>query len=409
MRRASPDPPNIQGKLIIGVLYGFRAIMVLLVCHYHIWQQSWLPQYYMIWGRELQLDFLARAGYMFVDGMLLMSGFLLYLPYARKKAEGIPAPGWKEFGLKRAARILPSYLSAVLLALLLIAIPQNKYATTELMVWDIANHLTFSFNFFKETCLHTPLNGALWTVAVEVQFYLVFPLLAIWTQKKPALTLGLLSLAGMAYRGLVYAYAEDTSLLVNQMPAFLDVYALGMLGAILYLRLVKRMDSAKERKSVTPLLWAAIPVFILSLCGIVALLREQASSSGYESIRRSQLALRLPFAICILGAMLSAAIAPRFIQKVLDNRFLRFFSTISFNLYIWHQLLSVQIRQAFFPDTFRADRPMQVAYTLLCFSCSILAAMLATFGVELPCARFIHTLRTNRRNQTHERSKVIET
>ena len=31
-------------KLEIGVLYGFRALMVLAVVNYHIWQQSWLSQ-----------------------------------------------------------------------------------------------------------------------------------------------------------------------------------------------------------------------------------------------------------------------------------------------------------------------------------------------------------------------------
>ena len=32
-------------KLEIGVLYGFRALMVLAVVNYHIWQQSWLSQF----------------------------------------------------------------------------------------------------------------------------------------------------------------------------------------------------------------------------------------------------------------------------------------------------------------------------------------------------------------------------
>ena len=31
-------------RLEVGVLYGFRALMVLAVVHYHIWQQSWLLQ-----------------------------------------------------------------------------------------------------------------------------------------------------------------------------------------------------------------------------------------------------------------------------------------------------------------------------------------------------------------------------
>ena len=37
-------------KLEIGVLYGFRALMVLAVVNYHIWQQSWLSQRVTCWG-----------------------------------------------------------------------------------------------------------------------------------------------------------------------------------------------------------------------------------------------------------------------------------------------------------------------------------------------------------------------
>ena len=76
-----------RGKTEIGVLYGFRALMVLFVCNYHIWQIGWLEQYATLFGQTLDFDFWTRSGYLFVDGMLLLSGFLLYLPYARQTAE----------------------------------------------------------------------------------------------------------------------------------------------------------------------------------------------------------------------------------------------------------------------------------------------------------------------------------
>ena len=48
-------------KLTIGVLYGFRALMVLFVCNYHFWQQSWIAQQATIAGVYLGFDFLTRA------------------------------------------------------------------------------------------------------------------------------------------------------------------------------------------------------------------------------------------------------------------------------------------------------------------------------------------------------------
>ena len=59
------------------------------------------------------------------------------------------------------------------------------------------------------------------------------------------------------------------------------------------------------------------------------------------------------------------------------------------NLYIWHQVLAVQMRKSWFADVnmLHGDENLQRAYTLLCFSVAILAAMAFTYGVEKPAAR----------------------
>ena len=89
--------------------------------------------------------------------------------------------------------------------------------------------------------------------------------------------------------------------------------------------------------------------------------------------------------------MLSAAFWPRVVQKLLDNRLMRFLSTISMNLYIWHQVLAVEMRKAWFPNTelLHTDHNLQMAYTLLCYSAAIIAAMIATYGVEQPCQKWL--------------------
>ena len=110
-------------KWDIGVLHGFRAIMVLLVANFHIWQQGWLWQTFHLGPITLELDFLTRSSYVFVDGMILLSGFLLFLPYARAMEESYPLPETGTFYLNRVARIVPSYVVSVLLMLFLVAIP----------------------------------------------------------------------------------------------------------------------------------------------------------------------------------------------------------------------------------------------------------------------------------------------
>ena len=384
-----------ENRLEIGVLYGFRALMVLFVLNYHLWQQSWIPQYVTVFGKGVSFDFWTRSSYVFVDGMILLSGFLLYLPYARQKLEGTPVPTVKQFYGKRVSRILPSYLFAVLAALFFIAIPQGVYHSRGAMLHDVGAHLTFTFLFWPQTYISTPLNVALWTIAVEMQFYLVFPLLARAMQKKPAITAGSMMLLGWAYRFCVARFATDTNILINQMPSFLDVYALGFLAAIAFCRLRLWLDTAQKVERIVVRI-AAVTLFVIGVYALVDLLQIQstASANGFEALRLSQMNIRLPLALTLGSMMLSAAFAPRILQKLLDNRLMRFLSTISMNLYIWHQVLAVEMRKAWFPDVnlLHTDPNQQKAYMLLCISVAVLFAMAVTFGVEQPLSRLANRL-----------------
>lgn len=382
-------------KLEIGVLYGFRALMVLCVVNYHLWQQSWIPQYFELFGRHVSMDFWTRSSYLFVDGMILLSGFLLYLPYARQKAERTPVPPVRRFYFNRIARILPSYLFAVLAALFFIAIPQNMYYTKAAMAHDVAAHLTFTFLFWPQTYVTTPLNVALWTICVEMQFYLIFPLLARFMQKRPSATAILMIAAAWLYRFCVAAFVQDTNIFINQMPAFLDVYALGMLGATAYIRMRRWMEKTTPAQR-----WAVwgitIGVFGLGLYALTDILRMQsaASGNGHAALRLSQMKMRTPLMLTLGGMMFSAAFWPPILQKLLDNRLMRFLSTISMNLYIWHQVLAVEMRKAWFPnvDALHSDPKQQMAYTVLSVSVAVLAAMAVTYGLEQPVSKRLNRL-----------------
>ncbi len=392
-----------ERKPEIGVLYGFRALMVLLVCNFHIWQQSWLSQDFYLGESWVSYDYITRSSYLFVDGMLLLSGFLLFLPYARQSVLGTPVSPVRTFYRKRLLRIVPSYLFSVGV-MLLIALIEGRYTSQDALWKDLEAHLTFTFPFWPDTLLYTPLGTALWTVAIEMQFYLIFPLLAKAVQTKPALTLSLMGAAGVGYRLLAaYRWGAD-SMLINQLPSFLDVFALGFIGSMLYVRLESCRGELPKAMH-----YLALLLFIACLPLLSGLLRAQstASSAGLDALHVGQLSVRLPFAAVLLVMMLSATQMPKIAQRLLDNRLMRFLAAISFNLYIWHQVIASRMAAGYFPASLHSDRPMQVAFTLLCYSLSIVIAMLTTFGVEKPIASLADKIRL-RRNQ-HERPTSCHT
>ena len=138
----------------IDVLDGVRAILVFLVGAFHIWQQSWLTPNFVLFGKRYSLDF-------------LLSGFLLYLPYARAGRDGA-LPRTLPFLKKRFLRIWPSYaLNVVLFFLLAI---RSYHGNTAYMAKDVVTHLTFTHTFFFDTYYGSPINGALWTVGVNSGF-----------------------------------------------------------------------------------------------------------------------------------------------------------------------------------------------------------------------------------------------
>ena len=169
----------------IPELDGLRVLMIFIVSWYHIWQQSWLRP--MI--GTYSLDYLVRSGYVWVDGTVLLSSFLLFLPYAKAMREKLPAPDTRDFYFRRVRRILPGYWFIILATLFAVAIPWSLYDSPQFLVKDVATHLTFTFPFFYDTYIATPLGAASWTLAIMVQGYALFPLVARGVLKKPVLTL----------------------------------------------------------------------------------------------------------------------------------------------------------------------------------------------------------------------------
>ena len=369
----------------IGVLDGIRAIAILVVVWFHFWQQSWIIPHV----GEINLDWLPRNGCILVDLMIFLSGFCLFLPYARNMVYGEKTQRISEFYIKRVARIAPSYYLSVLVALFVFAIPLREYAGNTAIWKDLLPHLTFTHNWFYESLCNTKLNGVLWTVAVEVQFYLLFPLLAKMFQKKPILTY-----TGMTLVGLVASYVIcqnfetlNQGMYVNHTLTFAGVFSNGMLGAWLYLSMTKD----RKRSPGEGIFFAVVSVSCIWLYKIMCDHRMSAASQT-----KWQVEYRYLLSLLFLVFVVSTIMANRTYQIIFSNRVMRFLATISYNLYVCHQYISVKLKEFRIPYWEGDTPPNQLGdtvwmwkYLLLCIFLSFVVAVAMTYFVEKPLAKLI--------------------
>ena len=147
-----------------------------------------------------------RFGWMGVDLFFVLSGYLiagqLFRPWARGEA-----PDYRRFFARRWLRTLPAYLAMVALYF---ALPVVRERPDIQPLWQF---LTFTQNF----ALDFPIPGAFshaWSLCVEEQFYLAFPLAAALIAIRPSAVkvvsaMVVVLIAGMVLRG--YFWLHDVA------------------------------------------------------------------------------------------------------------------------------------------------------------------------------------------------------
>ena len=361
-----------------------RVVSILLVAWFHIWQQSWLDPGFRLFGHYVNLQQVVRHGYVMVDELLVLSGFLLALPAARRHIRGLPPEPAGRFYRRRLWRILPGYYLTLALVLALYALPRGLYPSAGAAVKDMLAHMTFTHVFSYDTYMRSPMFGGLWTLAVEAQFYLLWPALVRPYGRRPGAVCLLLTAGGLGFRAWAMT-VPDCSMVFNQLPAQLDLYACGLAAAMIYARLE---DAGKPSAGVRR--WLAPAGMVLAFAGMVWLMyRQPVPADGYEPIRHSQMLARLPMGV--LGAMFLAcgSLAP-----AAGDPLTRFLADVSFSFYMWHQFLALRLKDWHIPP-YAADapnqageQPWQTRYTLACFLGGILLAAALTFLWERPLRRW---------------------
>lgn len=401
MSRTKPKQKRISSVFSVdtthvGVLDGVRALGVLCVLWFHFWQQTWLmPVYstpFLAWAgvEKVNPDVLRRVGYLCVDLMLLLSAFVLYLPYARRTFCGTQTDSVKTFYRKRFARIVPSYLFAVIV-MFAVAMAQGAYkGRAAFAMKDLLTHLTFTEMLFNDTYLFTAITAVMWTVCIEVAFYLIFPLLAKAFGRRPLLVYATMVLCGIWFTNAVSPAIGGPRIMVNRFLTFLPVFANGMMAAYLYVWYAECV----RRKAIPSILGTIAAA--AALYAIFRLFHACAASgdASHQQVWQMQYrpVLSCVFTVLLLGASISA----KPIRRILDNRVLSAIAAISYNLYLWHQWLIVKLCTALGAksgaDIAAGGANMQWTVSITGLLIAAAAAALITYGIEKPMSKLIlHT------------------
>lgn len=213
--RAEPDRQHNNFDLL-------RLTFASIVVFYHCYELSRNPAY--AWVTHVSSSVLA------VQGFFAISGCLIVRSYDRSST-------FRSYLEKRARRLLPAYWAALCFTLVLGAalstLPVRDFLQSQ-ETWEyVGSNLIFA-NFlhpglpglFVGNPLNSAVNGALWTIKIEVMFYLLVPLI-VWLCRRWGWwqTLLAIYIASTAYRIMMDRLNHLT--LASQLPGQLCFFVVG--------------------------------------------------------------------------------------------------------------------------------------------------------------------------------------
>ena len=134
---------------------------------------------------------------------------------------------------------------------------------------------------------------------------------------------------------------------------------------------------------------------VVCCCLLIQIAKAQAYAGGYDAIRQGQMDRRFSLSAALGCLMVCCAFSLPALRFLLGNGVMRFLAAISFQFYMYHQLLAVKLKEwRVVPSEYdtpwsASDKPWQIRYTLLCFLAAAALAALITYAFERPIARLL--------------------
>jgi peptidoglycan/LPS O-acetylase OafA/YrhL len=281
----------------IDRLDGIRTIAIAMVATAHLG----------LWGN----------GWIGVPLFFVLSGFLITGILRRDRAA---ISFWTPFYIKRATRILPPLMVALIIAAVFFSIPWRKLGLY---------YVFFGANIAE--ALHRGESGGLgvlWSLAVEEQYYLLWPFAVRFLDRRHLIhLLVVLLLFEPVLR------AAFTPLFNSMWPIyFLTPFQLDGLAAGSLLAILLEDAAATERLRKWSGKVALLLVVLFAALGRFPIFNVGANSIAFNSLGYSLVSLAAVSFVAYV--LLQQAI----VSKVLSNSSIVFIGTISYGIYLFHAL-----------------------------------------------------------------------
>ena len=319
----------------------------------------------------------------------LISGFLLYRPFASARFSGAPAPALVPYAIRRLARIVPAYWVAVTLVALWLGI-QGVFTPHGLLTY-----YGFTQVYDAHTLITVDVRGGLghtWTLCVEMSFYVLLPLWALVQRRLPvrsprqfavteALPLLAMFAAGVAWN---YTQIQSTGGIVAftpkiaTLPDYLDHFALGMGLAVASVVLASHRHQPLPVRVVVRAPWvpwlAAAAAFV-----VLCVIGSSITSVDAEATRH---VIRGFVALCLLLPAVFGDTESGAVRRVLADRRLQWVGLVSYSLYLWHLPIVSKLQGAGVRGAVG-----WVGFTVVSIAACLAVAAVSFYAVERPFQR----------------------
>jgi len=345
-------------KPTIGALDGVRAFAAFSVISYHLHYFT-----HRIFDLTPVLGLLGNSivlsGYSGVTLFFVLSGFLLFMPYAKYLLFEQPRPSARTFYWRRFLRIVPGYY----LALVLITTILNQ---DYLQPSFFRRLILFPLFLMDSPSTYQQINGPFWTLAIEWQYYMLLPLFVFGfslyikhgTTSQRRFWRILVCLMGMIVWGIATRYMGYYFNTLHPSGTFLvprptlnvfmlitygssgkyfEDFAIGMLCSTIY---VYTRNAAPDHK-ITHFIskrsmrfWSTGILVLLFMACWKIFYHELFFLDPFlgDHMTFTELAYASGYGLCILGVLFG----PVSLNMMLAWGPLRWLGSLSYGLYIWH-------------------------------------------------------------------------
>jgi peptidoglycan/LPS O-acetylase OafA/YrhL len=320
---------------------GLRAVAAMTIVVFHVAASTGTTTA-TSWG-----DYFARLD-VGVSVFFVISGFLLYRPFALAHFGGRPTSRWRDFWWRRALRIYPAYWVALTAAILL-------FHSTNLH--GFADYL----RHYALVQIYTPgygLGGIVptWSLAVEVSFYAALPLYA-WllgrltrrASGSRALSIeagaaGFLYALGLGVRAFLFYHDRPGTVSAQWLPAEADLFALGIALAVFSAASTQGTASRPTEWFARALRWLGTHQYVSWLSSAAAFaivcnigLQTDFAVGVYH--RKAEMAHQILYGFTAFFLVLPAVFGEQhrgFGRGLLRSRVFTAVGVVSYGVFLWH-------------------------------------------------------------------------